>query len=87
VHNPNGDFGLNDTSLLNEADKKYTFSGIGNYNPKLFSFLESGKSSLTPLLRQEIKNKKIYGEIHYGDWHDIGTQKRLQNINNRIKID
>ena len=86
-HNPNGDFGLNDTSLLNEADKKYTFSGIGYYNPKLFSFLESGKSALAPLLRQEIQNKKISGEIHHGDWHDIGTPQRLQDINDRIKID
>ena len=84
VHNPNGDFGLNDTSLLNEADKKYTFSGIGYYNPKLFDSVELGKSALAPLLRQEIRNKKISGEIHHGDWHDIGTPQRLKDINNRL---
>ena len=83
-HNPNGDFGLNDTLVLNEADNKYTFSGIGYYNPKLFTSLESGKSALAPLLRQEIKNEKISGEIHHGDWHDIGTQQRLQDINDRL---
>lgn len=84
LHNQNGDFGLNDTLVLNEADNKYTFSGIGYYNPKLFTSLESGKSALAPLLRQEIKNEKISGEIHHGDWHDIGTQQRLQDINDRL---
>ena len=85
-HNPNGDFGLNDTLLLNDAKEKYTFSGIGYYNPKIFNSMKTEKSALAPLLRQEISNQKISGEIYHGDWHDIGTPQRLQDINNRIKI-
>ncbi len=87
IHNPNGDFGLKNTVVLNEADKKYTFSGIGYYNPKIFDSLHVAKYSLTPLLRQEIKNEKISGEIYHGEWYDIGTPQRLQDINNRLKND
>ena len=80
-HNPNGDFGLDETLVLNKADDKHTFSGIGYYNPKLFDDVENGKIALAPLLRQEINNKNISGEIYNGDWHDIGTPQRLEEIN------
>lgn len=83
-HNRNGDFGLNDTLVLNEDNIQYTFSGIGYYNPKLFSGVESGKSALAPLLREAIKEKKISGSIHNGYWHDIGTPQRLKDINKKM---
>lgn len=81
-HNPNGDFGLKDALVLNDDKIKYTFSGIGYYSPKLFSELEYGKFALAPLLREQIKNKKISGELYKNMWHDIGTPQRLENINN-----
>ena len=84
-HNPDGDFGLKNAFVLNEDTKKYTFMGIGYYNPKLFESLAVGKSALAPLLRQEIKNKKITGELHHGMWHDIGTPQRLEDINKKMK--
>lgn len=86
-HNPNGDFGLDNALVLNQDNKQYTFSGIGYYNPSLFDSLEAGKSALAPLLRQEIENKNISGELFRGDWHDIGTPQRLENINTRLKLD
>jgi len=81
-HNPNGDFGLEDKLVLNDADEKYTFSGIGYYSPKLFENIKYGKSALAPLLREAINNKQISGELHSNMWHDIGTPQRLENINN-----
>lgn len=86
-HNLDGDFGLNNACVLNEDTNLYTFSGIGYYAPALFNSLKSAKYSLAPLLRQEIKNNYVSGEIYHGDWHDIGTPQRLQNINNRLKLD
>ncbi len=85
LHNPNGDFGLNDTLVLNEANKKYTFSGIGYYNSALFDSIESGASALAPLLRLEIQKNTISGELYKGDWHDIGTPQRLNDINTRLQ--
>lgn len=83
-HNPNGDFGLKNTLLLNESQEQYTFSGIGYYNPLLFNTTELKKVALAPLLRQEIQQNKISGELYLGDWHDIGTPQRLENINTRF---
>ena len=81
AHNPSGDFGLKDACVLNEDKNKYTFSGIGYYNPKLFKNLDVKKSALAPLLRESIKNKKISGELFSALWHDIGTPQRLKEIN------
>ncbi len=84
THNPDGDFGLNNTCVLNKDEIKYTFSGIGYYNPKLFKNLDVKKSALAPLLRENIQNRKISGELYSGIWHDIGTPQRLKEINNTI---
>lgn len=81
AHNPDGDFGLKNACVLNQDDNKYTFSGIGYYNPKLFKNLVVEKSALAPLLRAEIKNRNISGELFSGIWHDIGTPQRLKEIN------
>ena len=84
-HNPNGDFGLDGSLLLNEADIKYTFCGIGYYSPKLFEGLEYGKSALAPLLRKAIDKEKINGSLYGGKWYDIGTPQRLAMINEELK--
>ena len=81
AHNPNGDFGLKNACVLNDDKIKYTFSGIGYYNPTLFKDLEVQKSALAPLLRAEIEKKNISGELFSGIWHDIGTPQRLKEIN------
>jgi len=78
-HNPNGDFDLEDTIVLDK--KAYTFSGIGYYSPKLFKNVPYGKSALAPLLRKAMKEGYITGEIYHGLWRDIGTVERLEEAN------
>ena len=80
-HNRDGDFGLNENLVLNESQKKHTFSGIGYYSPKLFKDLEYGKSALAPLLRQAVQKHRVSGELFKKMWHDIGTPERLEDIN------
>lgn len=80
-HNLKGDFGLDETYVLNEAKERYTFSGIGYYNPKIFQDLKCEKLALAPLLRENINKKKVSGELFNGVWHDIGTPQRLEDIN------
>lgn len=84
-HNPNGDFGLDDSLVLNNADIKYTFSGIGYYSPELFEALTYGKSALAPLLRSAIDKEKISASLYNGKWYDIGTPQRLKMINEELK--
>lgn len=82
-HNPKGDFGLNGSLLCNEAQIKYTYSGIGYYNPTLFKNLPEGKSALAPLLREMSEKGMLSAELYHGIWHDIGTPQRLEAINRR----
>ena len=80
-HNPDGDFGLEDSLLLNKSDTMFTFSGIGYYNPKIFHDISEKKAPLAPLLREYIDKKELSGELYEGIWHDIGTPERLKEIN------
>lgn len=80
-HNPDGDFALKNGRVLNDGDEKYTFSGIGYYSPILFDALECKKTALAPLLRSAVQHNSVSGDIHVGVWHDIGTPKRLEAIN------
>jgi MurNAc alpha-1-phosphate uridylyltransferase len=74
-HNSEGDFYLTGT------EKKYTFSGIGYYSKKLFEDLDYGKQPLAPLLFEAIKTKQLTTEHFSGQWHDIGTPERLDELN------
>ncbi len=80
-HNQNGDFGLLENRVLNDAKEKFTFSGIGYYSKKLFDALKCEKAPLAPLLRQAMENGKVGGSFYAGKWHDIGTIQRLEEAN------
>ncbi len=80
-HNKKGDFALVENRVVNEGERSYTFSGIGYYNPLLFKSLSYGKSALAPLLRDAIAKGKVSGELHSGEWKDIGTPERLAEVN------
>jgi N-acetyl-alpha-D-muramate 1-phosphate uridylyltransferase len=84
AQNEKGDFGLDGNDVLNQATNIYTFSGIGYYNPKLFKDIKLQKTPLAPLLREAIEKKEVSGELFTKRWHDIGTPKRLKEINDEI---
>ncbi len=84
-HNPNGDFALDANRLVNSGAAKQTFSGIGYYSPEFFKELIYGKQPLAPLLRQAIDRYQVSGELHEGEWRDIGTPERLAALNRALK--
>jgi len=85
-HNPTGDFGVesdteNDLSLLNLSEKnRFTFSGIGLYKKALFENIKAGKQALGPLLKQRISKQNVQATVYNGEWKDIGTPERLEQI-------
>ncbi|WP_341888165.1 nucleotidyltransferase family protein [Variovorax sp. YR752] len=91
AHNPQGDFGLSADGLaLNQAAEKYTFSTIGLYRAALFAPPYSGipagnpdgiKAPLAPILRAAMDNQQVSAELYTGDWTDVGTPQRLQQLN------
>jgi len=80
-HNMNGDFSISNGLLKSQGDRKYTFSGIGYYSPKMFHDLKYGKSALAPLLRGYMDKGLIGGELYKGIWSDVGTPERLAILN------
>lgn len=97
-HHPNGDFALSNgrvtASLLpnpesrvpNTGSSKLTFSGIGVYQPSLFSHIPRGTAApLAPLLRAQIALGKVGGEHHRGLWVDVGTPQRLAELDKQIR--
>ena len=86
-HHLSGDFQLDEnSSLLYENGifpnlSSYTFSGIGVYHPKIFHFLEKGTQALAPVLKSLIREQHVSADIYEGDWFDIGTPQRLDEIN------
>jgi MurNAc alpha-1-phosphate uridylyltransferase len=81
-HNPQGDFGLERGRLTN--DRRYTFAGIGYYAPELFEGVPCGRAALAPLLRSAIETGRVSGELYEGEWVDVGTPERLQQLNERV---
>jgi len=59
-------------------EQQFTFSGIGYYSKKLFANIELEKLPLAPILRTNIANKQVSGELYSGRWIDIGTVDRLR---------
>jgi len=86
-HNPEGDFHLTDTGKIVSTNPpltttaRHTFAGIARYHPRLFSDLEEAPLPLAPLLRQWANQGWLTGELHHGQWTDVGTPERLADLN------
>jgi MurNAc alpha-1-phosphate uridylyltransferase len=82
AHHPNGDFALNNFSIVNEGEPRFTFSGIGVYRPEMFDQITPGQSAqIAPIIRQYAARGLVGGEIYRGDWTDVGTAERLAQLN------
>jgi len=82
-HHLQGDFCLHRTGRLSEHGReKLTFSGVGIYDPALFSGVENARPlKLRPVLSSAMRNGRVTGEHFDGLWMDIGTPQRLAEVN------
>jgi MurNAc alpha-1-phosphate uridylyltransferase len=85
-HHPVGDFALERGLVAAEGASKYTFSGIGVYEPSLFADIPAGtKRQLAAVLRPEIANGRVSGEHFRGRWLDVGTPERLAALDRALR--
>lgn len=84
VKNPDfkekGDFSVNQHQL--QRGVNYTFAGISVVSPRLFAGCQAGFFPIAPLFKQAIDAGQATAEIFDGIWHDVGTPKRLQVVEN-----
>ena len=77
-----GDFYLDEKGSVNldGRGRNLTFSGISLMSAKLFEQCEKGRLPLLPVLQQAINKNQITGEYYSGEWRDIGTLQRLDEL-------
>jgi N-acetyl-alpha-D-muramate 1-phosphate uridylyltransferase len=85
-HHPLGDFGLQQGKVVEQAEQRYTYSGIGVYRPEFFAGCQPGKFPLLPLLKRAIAAGRLHGEYYAGAWCDVGTPQRLQMLDAKLKL-
>lgn len=93
AHHANGDFWLaaTDNAVAPVSDTgpasitRYTFTGIGIYQPRLFSQTQAHtRAALAPLLRAAMRAGQVIGQRHTGRWIDVGTPQRLEDLNQEL---
>ena len=83
LHHPDGDFQLTQEQCVIDQPG-LTFSGIGLYARELFTPFVSQVKPLAPLLRAAMAQNAVSGEYYAGQWWDIGTPQRLQELDNYL---
>ncbi len=79
-HHPHGDFALEGGRLKPQGGERLTFAGIGWYHRALFATRPKGRHPLAPWLRAAIARRRVTGEHHRGRWTDVGTPRRLHEL-------
>ena len=83
-HHPGGDFGLEGDRVVNREGERLTYSGVGVYSPEFFAGCSAGRFPLRPLLNRAIAAARVCGELHRGQWSDVGTAERLAALSARL---
>jgi MurNAc alpha-1-phosphate uridylyltransferase len=84
-HHPRGDFGLEGDLVVTRDTDRYTYSGVGMYRPEFFAGCTPGRFPLLPLLNRAIAAGLVRGQVHRGEWCDVGTVERLASLDARVR--
>lgn len=82
-HHPRGDFSLQGNVVSYEEGKRFTFSGISLLRPELFHSYQPLTGQCFPLrevLRPAILSARVAATIFTGNWCDVGTVERYQQL-------
>jgi MurNAc alpha-1-phosphate uridylyltransferase len=83
-HHQRGDFGLEGDRVVNRETGRLTYTGVGVYSCEFFAGCTAGRFPLLPLLNRAIAAGRARGEVHRGEWCDVGTAERLASLSARV---
>ena len=84
-HHPRGDFGLDGDVIVERDSGRFTYSGVGLYRAEFFHDCAPGRFPLLPLLNRAIAARLARGQVHTGQWCDVGTPERLTSLERRLR--
>jgi MurNAc alpha-1-phosphate uridylyltransferase len=84
-HHPRGDFGLDGDLVVDREVDRFTYSGVGVYRPEFFAGCLPGRFPMLPLLKRAIAAQLLRGELHHGEWCDVGTPQRLAALDAEVR--
>ena len=88
-HHPNGDFVLSDGRVDLPTNLKtsptMTYSGIGRLRKDMFACARESVFPLNQLFKSAIELRQLWGTVHTGIWFDVGTMKRLEEVEAYLK--
>ena len=76
-HNPAGDFALEGGALRRSGPGRLTYSGIGLCSPAALRPAIAGAEALAPYLDRACERGTATGEVHRGEWENVGTPAQL----------
>jgi MurNAc alpha-1-phosphate uridylyltransferase len=85
THNTRGDFGLEGDLVVDQQFDRFTYSGVGVYRPEFFAGCSPGRFPMLPLMRRAIAARALRGQLHHGEWCDVGTPERLASLDAEVR--
>jgi MurNAc alpha-1-phosphate uridylyltransferase len=85
THNLRGDFGVEGDVVVDRETDRFTYSGVGVYRPEFFDGCSPGRFPMLPLLKRAIAARVLRGEVHLGEWCDVGTPERLATLDADVR--
>lgn len=83
-HHPRGDFGLEAGWVVNTDRDRLTYANVGIYHPEFFAGCAQERFPLIQPLSRAIAARRVRGEIHRGEWYDVGTPERLARLEAKL---
>ena len=84
-----GDFNLDPEGRVSRRREgevsPWLFTGIQIVNPKVFLKIPELSFSLNLVFDEAIKNKRLFGIVHDGEWFHVGTPEGLEEVEEYMK--
>jgi N-acetyl-alpha-D-muramate 1-phosphate uridylyltransferase len=85
THHPRGDFGIEGNVVVDREVDRFTYSGVAVYRPEFFAGCSPGRFPMLPLFKRAIAARLLRGELHRGEWCDVGTPERLAELDAEVR--
>ena len=66
--------------MIESDNPEFLYAGIAVYHPSILNGAKVEKFSIVPRLRKAIEQQRVGGVLFHGNWDDVGTPERLNDL-------